>query len=601
MGAFSRDDLLVYLQLLGAGLAAALWYLWPALGVWPLLIGLTPWVINLAVRGRPFVRTPFDWPILLFLLTAALAVWSAFDKDAAWAKFWLIVGGIFLFYAFANWILTLNIHKSSHRELPAWAIGLFGTAVAFYFIFTHDWDAYEVKFAGLAALGRALQAPAPDLPGHRLNPNVVGSMLIMTLPFALVTCLLAWQKQKWPVLAAGLFMSVSISLGLLLTTSRGAWLAVLAVGTAALVWQAACLISRKPGQSRWLLLALLGLGLLAALLLLALIPQLTERIFALFSAADTEQSRIELLRNSLILIQDYPFIGAGLGSYMMVYATYALLTHVGFIVNAHNLYLDVAVEQGLIGLAALVWMWLIFGWLLWREMGRGRIRPLFGAAVLSLLLMLSHGLVEDTYYGSRALLLILLPLAFVMILPQSEIARATSWRTVTPALGVGALLLLGLVVFRPIQAAAYANLGAVQQSRAELSVYSWPEWPIQDEVRRQIDLTQPRRTFEQALELDRLNPTANRRLGMLDLAMGQYPEALQKLAIAYQRAPWDNATRQLYGEALVVNGAVGDGAALWQTVDNKRNQLSVRVFWYQNINDADRAAWIHQAIGRGLQ
>ena len=183
-------------------------------------------------------------------------------------------------------------------------------------------------------------------------------------------------------------MGVLVGLGLLLTTSRGAWLAVLAAGLAVLAWQVARFFSRTPAQSRWLLLGLFGVGLLAALLLLALFPQLTDRVFVLFSAADTEQSRIQLLRNSLILIQDYPFIGAGLGSYMMIYATYALLTHVGFIVNAHNLYLDVAVEQGLLGLAALVWMWLIFGRLLWREMGNGRIRPFFGAAALSLLINL---------------------------------------------------------------------------------------------------------------------------------------------------------------------------------------------------------------------
>ena len=140
--------------------------------------------------------TPFAGPILLFLLTGALAVWSAFDKEAAWAKYWLMVGAVLLFYAFANWILHLKRHKSPYGEAPAWAMGFFGTAVACYFIFTHDWNAYVIKFATVAALGSALQAPLPHLPGHRLNPNVAASILLLALPFALVTCLTAWQKRK---------------------------------------------------------------------------------------------------------------------------------------------------------------------------------------------------------------------------------------------------------------------------------------------------------------------------------------------------------------------------------------------------------------------
>ena len=48
--------------------------------------------------------------------------------------------------------------------------------------------------------------------------------------------------------------------------------------------------------------------------------------------------------------------------------------HVGFIIHAHNIYLDVAVEQGMIGLLALIWMWVIF---LVGLMAGSRERPSF--------------------------------------------------------------------------------------------------------------------------------------------------------------------------------------------------------------------------------
>ena len=79
--------------------AAALWYLFPQLMVWPLLLGLLPWLLRLGHEGRWRWRTPFDWPFLLFLLTGLVSLWAAYNRELAWAKFWTIVAGMLLFYA----------------------------------------------------------------------------------------------------------------------------------------------------------------------------------------------------------------------------------------------------------------------------------------------------------------------------------------------------------------------------------------------------------------------------------------------------------------------------------------------------------------------
>ena len=82
-------------------------------------------------------------------------------------------------------------------------------------------------------------------------------------------------------------------------------------------------------------------------------------------------------------------------------------------------------------------------------------------------------------------------------------------------------------------------------------------------MRREIDLSSPIANYEQALALNSNNATANRRLGQIELSLGDYEEALSHLLAAYEMTPWDNATRQLLGEAYIVNGQVDDGAALW--------------------------------------
>jgi tetratricopeptide (TPR) repeat protein len=106
---------------------------------------------------------------------------------------------------------------------------------------------------------------------------------------------------------------------------------------------------------------------------------------------------------------------------------------------------------------------------------------------------------------------------------------------------------MALLVRNVVLSQLYANLGAVGQSRAELSVYAWPEWPIQDEVRRAVDLNGPVAQFERALVFDPDNATANRRLGMIDLALGRYQDALRHLAAAYAAEPESVTTRQLLG------------------------------------------------------
>ena len=158
-----------------------------------------------------------------------------------------------------------------------------------------------------------------------------------------------------------------------------------------------------------------------------------------------------------------------------------------------------------------------------------------------------------------------------------------------------AIMALAVGVLPPLRAAFYANLGAVGQTRAELSLYEWPTYPIQDAVRREIDLSAPVAQYEQALASDPRNATANRRLGMIELSLGEYEPALAHLTKAYAAEPGNQTTRQLLGEALIVNGEVDEGAALWSTVDNAQGQLAARQWWYEHIGEAQRAEWMRQA------
>ena len=59
---------------------------------------------------------------------------------------------------------------------------------------------------------------------------------------------------------------------------------------------------------------------------------------------------------------------------------------------------------------------------------------------------------------------------------------------------------------------------------------------------------------------------------------------------------YDNTARQLYGEALIVNDHLEEGAALWKKVNNKQGQLKYREFWYEHISDQKRLGNIRVAM-----
>jgi hypothetical protein len=284
---------------------------------------------------------------------------------------------------------------------------------------------------------------------------------------------------------------------------------------------------------------------------------------------------------------------------MMLYSTYSLMTHVGFSVHSHNLFLNVAVEQGLVALLSLAWMGVVFGIAAWRGLVRGGQTGTgaLGAACMSLVVLLVHGAVDDVLYGSRAVMLLFVPFAFaVPYASRGGAPRSRWWAWALPLFAV--VVFLAVLVGRgPLLSLVYSNLGALHQTQTELSVYDWPEWPLQDAVRLDQDLSQPVAEFQRALQFDPGNPTANRRLGMIALSLGQYEDALGYLEAAYAREPRSSTTRQLLGEAYIVNGRLEKGQRLWAGLRNEVGQLRNRVFWYDHIGDEQRAEWIRQAAG----
>ena len=229
-------------------------------------------------------------------------------------------------------------------------------------------------------------------------------------------------------------------------------------------------------------------------------------------------------------------------------------------------------------------------------------RVILLAPLVSLAVIVVHGLVDDAFYGSRGVLLLFVPFALLARTNAARPPGAAGQRRqparVAAAFGAVALL---VALLPQTRAAFQANLGALRQTQIELGIYQWPTWPIQDALRRQapgypppVNLAPVMARYAAALALDPHNATANRRLGQIELSLGRYNAARQHLEAAYAAAPGQRATRQLLGELRAITGDMTGAAALWQTVDMSQGQLQLRAWWYNEMGEKETAARIEE-------
>lgn len=597
-----------YIELSFAALAGALWYLQPSLGPWPLLLIVAAWVARFALFGSLAPKTSFEIPLIIFLGTAAASVWSAYNQEIAFGKFWLIVGSVGLYYAFVRLLVS---GRDGAAEETVSLLMIFGVGVSVYFILTNDWSANPTKFDSIRRIGQSLQLAGVDLPGHRLHPNVAGGLMALTIPFGGAAYLLAKANHhRFRTIAAVLAIIVTL-IGLILSSSRSAWISLTVAAIVVALLHGTGFVSHKSGvQRKWFLAGLLILALILTGVLLLASP-IRASLVAQLPVTASGVTRVTLIRDGLALANDYPYIGAGFAGYMMLYSTYSYMLHVGFEVHAHNFFLNVSIQQGLFALGALLWIWLSVALAVWNslinpeakssndtseEFDHRQWRLLLYTGAASLLIILIHGLVDDVLYGSRGVLLLFIPVSFAVPFINSQTRQPVKMRRIRALMFAGLLLIITVVFWRPMLSLVHSNLAAINQSKEELSLYSWPTWPIQDAVRNEVDLSKAVAGYENALSINPQNSSAAGRLGQIELSLGEYEDALDHLKLAHSGTPWDNASRQLLGEAYLVNGMVEEGRALWKSVNNRQDQLKAREFWYNYIEDNIRANFIREGI-----
>ena len=352
------------------------------------LIIVTPFWVKHLWHARHTVWRPTDLWVALFLVSAtASIVWALPEGrgEALRTWRWIIVEPVW-------WLVLMRIAIASHhititRMMHVMLVA--GSFVAGIGILQYigidlaPWLGQKRAFSdNVVATGNIRRVAS--VYGHANN---LGLFLERLWPWALAAIVVpAWRwRGAWPV-------AISVAIGLLLSFSRGAWLAAaLASGLLVALHVGASTLRRRP----WLVPMAMGIGI--ALVAVALLARGGE--------GGSIDARLLLWQESITWLQQRPW-GLGLGQFYFfhnpefghsIMDARLIGTSEQYAAHPHNLVLDIWLNLGPIGLNAI-------GAIVFAHLRQALRPPLTirarTLAAITLVAMLAHGSIDQFFFVS---------------------------------------------------------------------------------------------------------------------------------------------------------------------------------------------------------
>jgi O-antigen ligase len=354
------------------------------------------WGVEIARRGKLEIRGNWIYLPLLGLGVVALAqlvfgvsIYPYFTKLELlkWAAY------ILLFF-----LTTESFRTEEQLKELVWFLLVLGFVVSLFAIVQHF--TFNGKLYWLVPL------PAGGAPfGPFVNSNHFAGFVELVMPLGLGLLLFrARRPEQVPTLV--LFTIVPVG-ALVVSGSRG--------GIVALAMEIALLaiLSRTQQVASKGILAAAGIALLAGAFALWLgVSTAVEHFEKLAHGGIEQELRVSIYKDTWRIFLDHPWMGTGLGTLITAYPKYASFYDGRIVDHAHNDYLELLADAGVIGgLCGLAFIVL----LLWRGLqclraARGRSeRAMRAGALVACAGLLVHSLVDfNLHIPSNALVFLLL-------------------------------------------------------------------------------------------------------------------------------------------------------------------------------------------------
>jgi O-antigen ligase len=323
--------------------------------------GLSLYLVALAValmslvlavrRGAPIAWTPIYLLAGVVLVAVAVSILASPNSSISFTPFVELLKDFAFLFTVVSLLKVTGRYASTFRLMVCVVAGLALLTVVQQYLLHNS-----TTFHGFSSLplGADVGAATPRHSGPEADVNFWGRTIVLFVPLALSLVAMRSERRRWWIwaLAAG-----ALAAGEYLTQSRGG---ILAFVMAVIVWVGV----RSLHQPRVLLLVpalILGAALTPGVASrLGTLTQLTNPTAT--TADPSLTGRIAAQQLALAMFEDHPATGVGYGNFELAEQQYL---HRPGIVDAnkdiapHDLYAQLAAEQGLFGLTA--WLLLLGG------------------------------------------------------------------------------------------------------------------------------------------------------------------------------------------------------------------------------------------------
>ncbi len=325
-----------------------------------ILFLLSVWLLPMVIEGRiSFLKTPLDLPILAFSLILITSTIRTVHRHVSLDQFYQLMSYPLLYY------LLINILRE-RKEIRVVLSTILTVAilVSLYGIYqnyialeeTREW--VRMYHPGQFSSQFMSRLGTDKVFSTFVFPPALAGYLCLVLPLAL--CFLIYGQAKWMRTLSGLTL-VSGGLCLYFTYSKGGWVSLFL----SIILLFAVIFWNKIWKYRYLFLILLLI-----LIIPFLFPAIREfslehePFIHLQGFFDSLTVRVDYWKAGLGMLRDYPVLGSGLGTFGTLYAKYKL-PQAEETQLAHNNYLQVWTEMGILGIVSFLWLWIVFlkeGW-----------------------------------------------------------------------------------------------------------------------------------------------------------------------------------------------------------------------------------------------
>ena len=342
-----------------------------------MIIYLGNWLIFRVYHRKTILKITLTKPliaILIITLIFGLNMWSSVSVGAwltEWLK-WVVI-------AILVWHITLSEQLNWRWLIYAILASALANAILGLYIFFGGSGADHLVIGG--RFFRAF--------GTFGQPNPFGGFMGISLPLGIMGIYaqlsILWlqyrQNKKLSansVLLLAIFLTVSIVLlaALIASWSRGAWLGfIIAMGV--MVFAIPRKVSLSISLSFGLICLVLGLWF-GGLIPQSIINRLTTAATDFITIDDIRGVDITTVNYAVVeriahwqaainIAEVNPFSGVGLGNYEIVYNSYRLLNWKEPLGHAHNYYLNILAETGIIGFLIYLAFWISIFTITWQS------------------------------------------------------------------------------------------------------------------------------------------------------------------------------------------------------------------------------------------